>query len=149
MNKQQLATKIWESANKMRSKIEANEYKDYMQEQLAERIANFEMRQPSKRTIGSSMTPPLLKAGKNTDNSSASTLRRNDSVDWDRAICPQTDPDAYFPEAGLTTRALKKICMSCDIREDCLQYAIDNDERFGVWGGLSESERRKLKKKEA
>ena len=39
------------------------------------------------------------------------------------------------------------MCLSCDVRGDCLEYALQNDERFGIWGGLSERERRKLKKR--
>lgn len=63
-----------------------------------------------------------------------------------RALCAQTDPEAFFPEKGGSTREAKKVCLSCDVREECLHYALDNDERFGIWGGLSERERRKYKK---
>lgn len=62
------------------------------------------------------------------------------------ALCPQTDPEAFFPEKGGSTRAAKKICEGCDVREQCLDYALRNDERFGIWGGLSERERRKLRR---
>ncbi|MBM7280330.1 WhiB family transcriptional regulator [Gordonia rubripertincta] len=58
------------------------------------------------------------------------------------AICSQADPDAWFPEKGEATVAAKLICAGCDVREQCLQWALDNGERFGVWGGLSERERR-------
>ncbi|KGM08511.1 WhiB family transcriptional regulator [Cellulomonas bogoriensis] len=64
----------------------------------------------------------------------------------DRALCAQTDPEAFFPEKGGSTREAKKVCMGCDVRSECLEYALENDERFGIWGGLSERERRKLKK---
>jgi len=68
--------------------------------------------------------------------------------DWqDRALCAQTDPEAFFPEKGGSTREAKKVCLSCDVRSECLDYALANDERFGIWGGLSERERRKLKKR--
>jgi WhiB family redox-sensing transcriptional regulator len=60
------------------------------------------------------------------------------------ALCTQTDPEAFFPEKGGSTKDAKKICLSCDVRNECLEYAIANDERFGVWGGLSERQRRKL-----
>lgn len=63
------------------------------------------------------------------------------------ALCAQTDPEAFFPEKGGSTRDAKRICISCDVRGDCLEYALDNDERFGIWGGLSERERRKLKRR--
>ena len=63
------------------------------------------------------------------------------------ALCAQTDPEAFFPEKGGSTRDAKRICTSCEVRAQCLQYALANDERFGIWGGLSERERRKLKKR--
>ena len=61
------------------------------------------------------------------------------------ALCAQTDPEAFFPEKGGSTRDAKRICASCDVRDQCLEYALQNDERFGIWGGLSERERRRLK----
>lgn len=63
------------------------------------------------------------------------------------ALCAQTDPEAFFPEKGGSTRAAKRICTTCDVRDQCLEYALQNDERFGIWGGLSERERRKLKRR--
>ena len=63
------------------------------------------------------------------------------------ALCAQTDPEAFFPEKGGSTRDAKKICTTCDVRDQCLEYALQNDERFGIWGGLSERERRKLKRR--
>jgi WhiB family redox-sensing transcriptional regulator len=64
----------------------------------------------------------------------------------DRAICAQTDPDAFFPEKGGSTRDAKKVCRGCEVRAECLDYALEHDERFGIWGGLSERERRRLKR---
>jgi len=64
----------------------------------------------------------------------------------ERALCAQTDPEAFFPEKGGSTREAKKVCLSCEVRAECLEYALANDERFGIWGGLSERERRRLKK---
>lgn len=63
------------------------------------------------------------------------------------SLCAQTDPEAFFPEKGGSTRDAKKICASCEVRSQCLEYALENDERFGIWGGLSERERRKLRKR--
>ena len=65
----------------------------------------------------------------------------------ERALCAQTDPEAFFPEKGGSTREAKRVCASCEVREECLEYALANDERFGIWGGLSERERRKLKRR--
>jgi len=63
----------------------------------------------------------------------------------ERALCAQTDPEAFFPEKGGSTREAKRVCSSCEVRVECLEYALMNDERFGIWGGLSERERRRLK----
>jgi len=69
-------------------------------------------------------------------------------LSWqDRALCSQTDPEAFFPEKGGSTRDAKKVCVGCEVKAECLDYALRNDERFGIWGGLSERERRKLKKR--
>lgn len=61
------------------------------------------------------------------------------------ALCAQTDPEAFFPEKGGSTREAKRICESCEVRAKCLEYALEHDERFGIWGGLSERERRRLR----
>jgi WhiB family transcriptional regulator, redox-sensing transcriptional regulator len=67
--------------------------------------------------------------------------------DWqERALCAQTDPEAFFPEKGGSTREAKRICSGCDVRAECLEYALAHDERFGIWGGLSERERRRLRR---
>jgi WhiB family redox-sensing transcriptional regulator len=64
----------------------------------------------------------------------------------ERALCAETDPEAFFPEKGGSTREAKKICTGCEVRAECLEYALANDERFGIWGGLSERERRRLRR---
>ena len=64
----------------------------------------------------------------------------------ERALCAQTDPEAFFPEKGGSTREAKRVCLSCEVRGECLEYALANDERFGIWGGLSERERRRVKR---
>ncbi|AKS35399.1 transcriptional regulator WhiB2 [Mycolicibacterium goodii] len=64
----------------------------------------------------------------------------------ERALCAQTDPEAFFPEKGGSTREAKRICQGCEVRDACLEYALAHDERFGIWGGLSERERRRLKR---
>jgi WhiB family redox-sensing transcriptional regulator len=72
----------------------------------------------------------------------------DDPLAWQSdALCAQTDPESFFPEKGGSTRDAKKICTSCEVRAQCLEYALANDERFGIWGGLSERERRKVRKR--
>jgi len=67
--------------------------------------------------------------------------------EWqDQALCAQTDPEAFFPEKGGSTREAKRICQACAVRDECLEYALEHDERFGIWGGLSDRERRRLKR---
>ncbi|MDR0435745.1 MAG: WhiB family transcriptional regulator [Propionibacteriaceae bacterium] len=63
------------------------------------------------------------------------------------ALCAQTDPEAFFPEKGGSTREAKRVCAQCEVREECLEYALVNDERFGIWGGLSERERRDVRRR--
>lgn len=62
------------------------------------------------------------------------------------ARCLDADPEAFFPEKGGSTREAKRICAMCPVQEDCLSYALQHDERFGIWGGMSERERRRLKR---
>jgi WhiB family redox-sensing transcriptional regulator len=70
-----------------------------------------------------------------------------EDLGWqDRALCAQTDPEAFFPETGGSTREAKKVCRGCEVRAECLEYALEHDERFGIWGGMSERERRRLKR---
>jgi WhiB family transcriptional regulator, redox-sensing transcriptional regulator len=72
----------------------------------------------------------------------------DDALAWQAdSLCAQTDPEAFFPEKGGSTRDAKRICASCEVKAQCLDYALSNDERFGIWGGLSERERRKLRKR--
>lgn len=66
--------------------------------------------------------------------------------DWTKkALCAEVDPDLFFPEVGDDVTKAKRICKACDVKEECLKYSLDNDERFGVWGGLSEHNRRKIR----
>ncbi len=72
----------------------------------------------------------------------------SEELEWqERALCAQTDPEAFFPEKGGSTREAKRVCGGCEVRVECLEYALANDERFGIWGGLSERERRRVKKR--
>jgi WhiB family redox-sensing transcriptional regulator len=112
--------------------------------------------------IGAIGTTPHTSIGQTDGGSSDLGIRRphlslvsdtvqpaSDIVDgqWqDRALCAQTDPEAFFPEKGGSTREAKRICLGCEVRDACLEYALANDERFGIWGGLSERERRRLKR---
>ncbi|MFD4570889.1 WhiB family transcriptional regulator [Streptomyces sp. NPDC058417] len=66
---------------------------------------------------------------------------------WQReALCAQTGADFFFPEPGSSVREAKRICGMCEMRPACLAHALAHDERFGVWGGLSEKERLHLRR---
>ena len=74
-------------------------------------------------------------------------MTEDEEMGWqERALCAQTDPEAFFPRRVAAPARRNGVCLSCDVRSDCLEYALANDERFGIWGGLSERERRRLKK---
>lgn len=74
-------------------------------------------------------------------------IRQRDSMPWQRqANCLGVDPDLFYPERGGSTREAKEVCRQCVVREDCLEYAINNGERNGIWGGLSERERRRIRR---
>lgn len=69
------------------------------------------------------------------------------SKDWrDDGICNTIDPEIWFPDKGGSTREAKKVCARCPVTEQCLEYALERDERFGIWGGKSERDRRKIKR---
>ena len=70
-----------------------------------------------------------------------------EDLSWqDQALCAEVDPEIFFPEKGGSTRDAKRVCRSCEVRAECLAYALGRDERFGIYGGTSERERRRLKR---
>lgn len=71
-----------------------------------------------------------------------------ESEEWKLdGICRTVDPDMWFPEPPASGFQAKKLCARCPVIEECLEYAMANNEKFGVWGGLSAHERKKLKRK--
>jgi WhiB family redox-sensing transcriptional regulator len=71
----------------------------------------------------------------------------HEDLSWqDLARCQYTDPEAFYPEKGESTRAAKAVCRACEVRAECLEYALAHGERFGVWGGYSEHERRRIRR---
>ena len=64
--------------------------------------------------------------------------------DWSaQAACRTTDPDELFVQGAAQNRA-KAVCTGCPVRTECLADALDNRVEFGVWGGMTERERRAL-----
>ena len=64
-----------------------------------------------------------------------------------QALCAQADPDAWFPEMGGQPGKIKAICRQCPVRAECLDAALERDEMFGIWGGLSRQERVAVKRR--
>jgi WhiB family redox-sensing transcriptional regulator len=60
--------------------------------------------------------------------------------------CVGVDPDLFFPSRGETADPAKRVCQGCVVRDECLEFAMSNGEKFGIWGGLSERERRRLRR---
>lgn len=70
--------------------------------------------------------------------------------EWvDEALCAQTDPEAFFPEVGETSTPALRVCQACPVRQQCLEWALTNNEIFGVWGGTTPNDRRKLRRARA
>jgi WhiB family redox-sensing transcriptional regulator len=71
-------------------------------------------------------------------------------LDWQaNARCHEVDPEIFFPERGGSSKAARSVCGQCKVREQCLEYALNNKEQFGIWGGTSERERRRLRRERA
>jgi WhiB family transcriptional regulator, redox-sensing transcriptional regulator len=82
-------------------------------------------------------------------------IEENTAMDWrHRALCRDEDPELFFP-IGTTGPALvqieqaKGVCRRCPVTESCLDWALRSGQDSGVWGGLSEDERRALKRRQA
>lgn len=63
--------------------------------------------------------------------------------------CLGVDPELFFPERGASTKEAKEVCRGCEVRERCLEYAMDSGEKHGIWGGMSERQRRRLRRERA
>lgn len=86
-------------------------------------------------------------AARDTENLLLSFLDEPEDKEnpWAGALCAETDPEAFFPEKGESSQEAKKVCASgCPIRDFCLQFALENREEFGIWGGMSAVERKRL-----
>lgn len=65
--------------------------------------------------------------------------------DWrEDAVCARVDGDFWYPEVGGTNRRAKAMCRSCPVMDTCLQWAFDHNEQWGVFGGMSADERRRV-----
>lgn len=74
-------------------------------------------------------------------------VRQMGDLSWQlEARCAQTDPEAFFPDRGRSAQDAKQVCECCAVRQKCLDWAIEHNERFGVWGGMSQQERRQYRR---
>lgn len=75
--------------------------------------------------------------------------RRRRRMDWtDAALCAQTDPDLFFPayRANSFARLARRICASCPVRAECLDYALGYPDLDGIWAGTTPRERQRLRR---
>ena len=108
----------------------------------ADELTSISEQQPVLRVVAPS-SDTEEEAHRLTRQLDAMTSR--EGIEWqDDALCAQTDPETFFPEKGGSTRDAKKVCGACQVREECLEYALLTGQHFGIWGGLSERERGRL-----
>jgi WhiB family transcriptional regulator, redox-sensing transcriptional regulator len=80
-------------------------------------------------------------------NNQFSTEAPDTESDWrESANCAGIHVDMFFPEKGSLPYGVREVCGNCDVQAQCLQYALDNGERYGIWGGMSETKRRTMKR---
>ena len=90
----------------------------------------------------------LNHAGTSPTQPRAGLIMTADELAWqNNAACADADPEAFFPEMGSTNRDAVSMCNICPVRQHCLEHAFMYDEPFGIWGGLSERERRRLRRR--
>lgn len=74
-------------------------------------------------------------------------LATREPEDWrNRALCAQVGTGPFYPDPGESTREAKRICRGCDVRAECLAYALARNELWGIYGGLSRRERVRLQR---
>ena len=66
-------------------------------------------------------------------------------LSWqDHGLCAEVDPDLFFPEKGGGVQAAYRVCAQCPVKQECLDFALDNHIREGIWGGTSDNARRAM-----
>jgi WhiB family transcriptional regulator, redox-sensing transcriptional regulator len=73
-------------------------------------------------------------------------ISRPDDLSWrDGGRCGEVDPEVFFPATGQHTDPARRICAGCEVRVQCLEFALGSDEAWGIWGGTDEDERRRIR----
>jgi WhiB family redox-sensing transcriptional regulator len=76
-----------------------------------------------------------------------SATPKEPAPDWqDSANCLGADPALFYPERGASTREAREVCQACDVQPDCLEFSLQRSEKFGIWGGLSQREIRRVRR---
>jgi WhiB family redox-sensing transcriptional regulator len=80
-----------------------------------------------------------------TRRESVTTARSTMVMEWvQHGPCGKAEPDALFVQGGAAQRVAKRLCLGCPVIAECLADALDNRTEFGVWGGMTERQRREL-----
>lgn len=66
--------------------------------------------------------------------------------EFEDGLCREHDPDMFFPNKGEANKGARQVCGRCDIRELCLEWALEHNQRWGIWGGTTEAQRRRIKR---
>ena len=67
--------------------------------------------------------------------------------DWQHeGACVGVDPDLFYPNRGAPTGVAQRVCAGCAVRVECLEYALTNNEHYGIWGGMSERQRQRIRR---
>ena len=83
------------------------------------------------------------------DNGTLVSFVHKGTRDWQsEGACKGVEPDLFFTERGVSNQTAKAMCGLCVIKVECLDYAVTNNEAYGVWGGKSERERRKIRRQQ-
>ena len=75
-----------------------------------------------------------------------------ESQDWrQEGMCAQTDPDLFFPDRGdsRSRKLAKEICADCPVAQQCLDFALETDQEYGIWGGTTALDRRRIREAES
>lgn len=87
-----------------------------------------------------------LHSGPRIISGAADALKLKPEPWTERALCVQTDPEIFFPDQGGSTHQAKRVCSRCEVRDECLEWAVRNGEAYGILGGMSARQRRPLER---
>ncbi len=89
---------------------------------------------------------PVTSVGRSNNGSHSKIIAAIDGFKRENGACNDIDQDIFFPQRGASTKEAKAICAGCIVQLECREFAIVNGEIYGIWGGTSERERRRIRK---